>query len=259
MKATQRVIMLILIGMIFASPNLYSQSFKGAALNKLKKEAVSKVLGEEPKDQKESVNPTDYPDQSERPGQQVGSSKGLEKSSKEVSVSLREASTAFSGSNYKKTRSGLTEALGNLDLIIGDNVLNSFPTQVEGLAALTANDQISSSSASWVGLLIKREYQQGDQWLSFTVMNSSLAAFSNSAINTGMYNYSNQPNQKNIDIAGNQAVIAFDESSGYKINLSLGQQTLVIIEGVNIPNETRLTKMAGAFNYAFIKKMFAEN
>jgi hypothetical protein len=41
--------------------------------------------------------------------------------------------------------------------------------------------------------------------------------------------------------------------------LSLGQQTQILIEGVNVASEAELTQMARAFDYAFIKKMFGEN
>jgi hypothetical protein len=260
MKAKQGALILLLIGIWLVSPNVYSQSLRGAALNKLKKEAINKVLGTEQNEQQQpQADPYQDTETSGRPGQRAGSSKGLEKSSKDVSLSLNEAANAYSGSNYKKTRAGLTEALGNLDLMIGDKILQSFPSSVEGLAVLAENDQIASSSASWAGLIIKREYQLGDKWFSFSVMNSSLAAFANAAINTGMYTYSNQPSQKTVEIAGNQALITFDESSGYKINLSLGQQTQILIEGVNIASEAELTQMAKAFDYAFIKKMFGEN
>lgn len=259
MKAKRGGLILLLIGIWLVSPNVYSQSIRGAALNKLKKEAINKVLGSEQNDPQQQAEQYQDPETTGRPGQRAGSSKGLEKSSKEVHLSLNEAANAYSGSNYKKTRAGLTEALGNLDLMIGDKILQSFPSSVEGLSVLAENDQIASSSTSWAGLIIKREYQLGDKWFSISVMNSSLAAFANAAINTGMYTYSNQPNQKNIEIAGNQALISFDESSGYKINLSLGQQTQILIEGVNIASEAELTQMAKAFDYAFIKKMFGEN
>jgi len=257
MKSTRVLIILALAG-ILISPGLYSQALRGA-LNKVKKEALDKVVGGESNDQQQTASPADEPEQTGRPGQKSGGSKGLEKSSKDVGISLGEASDAFSKNNYKKTRSSLTEALGNLDLMIGNKILKSFPSTVEGLSPIEANDQVASSSANWAGLTIKREYQKEDQWLSFSVLNSSLAALANSAMNAGMYTYSNQPNQKTIEVAGNQAVITFDESSGYKINVSLGQQTIVIIEGVNIPTESDFTKMANAFDYAFIKKMFGEN
>lgn len=256
---TKHVFLILVISGIICSPGLHAQVLKGA-LNKVKKEALERVVGGESNDQPQQQGTmAEEPEQSGRPSQKSGGSKGLEKSTKDVAISLNEASDAFSKDNYKKTRFSLTEALGNLDLMIGDKILKSFPTQVEGLAADEENDQVASSSSNWAGLTIKREYKKDDEWLSFSVLNSSLAALANSAVNAGMYTYSNQPDQKTIEIAGNQAVINFDESTGYKITISMGQQTVIIIEGVNIPTEGDITKMANDFDYAFIKKMLGEN
>ncbi len=108
MKANQGVLILLLIGIWLVSPNVYSQSFRGTALNKLKKDAINKVLGTEQNEQQQpQADPYQETETSGRPVQRAGSSKGLEKSSKDVSLSLNDAANAYSGSNYKKTRQDL--------------------------------------------------------------------------------------------------------------------------------------------------------
>jgi len=255
MKVFKMMITVFLCLLISNSMN--GQALRGALIDKVKKEAVNKLTGKEQNTETPAETTSDD-NSTSKPSQRSGSSKGLEKSSKDVNLSLDEAASAFSTNDYKRTRMSLTEALGNLDLMIGDLVLKSFPDQVTGIPSVKENDMIASSTAYWTGLTIHREYQQGEQWVKVETLNSSLAVFANAAVNTGYYTYSNDPSSKNVQVKGLSGVITFDENSGYKLSIAVGQQTFMVFEGVNIPDETTMLQIADAFDYENIKKMFGE-
>lgn len=256
MKLLRIIVFVFFGGLIISTAN--GQSLKGALINKVKKEALNSITGKEEQKTETPIDANGDQNSSSRPSQRTGSSKGLEKSTKDVNLSLTEASSAFNSSDYKKTRLSLNEALGNLDLIIGDLILKSYPKTVSDLSAVEENDMIASSTAYWTGLTIAREYQQGEQWVKVETLNSSLAMYANASINTGYYTYSNDPSSKNIQIKNQNGVITFDENSGYKLSIAIGQQTFMVFEGVNIPDESTMLKIAESFDYGFIKKMFGE-
>ncbi|NBC84071.1 MAG: hypothetical protein GVY19_11940 [Bacteroidetes bacterium] len=250
-----------LIALTFAFTQIEAQAWKKLK-EKIEDEVVESVLpGSDTKNNQsnETYNNQSSPSSADRPAQKSGMG-GLDHTAKDVTASLDAASGAFSSKNYKSARTSLREAIYTVDMEIGQRILNHLPSQVEGLSAQESNDQIEAYSSSWSGLSVKREYQQGDQWVGITVFNSSFAGMANTAIQSGMYNSYNKQdeNQKSVQVNQNQAVISFSESSGYQVNVSLGQETFVLVEGVNIVSEAGMMEIAESFDYNFIKDILGE-
>ena len=68
----------------------------------------------------------------------------------------------------------------------------------------------------------------------------------------------NNENQKEVTIKGYDAVITYSDSDGYSICITLGQQTFVIVEGVNVASEAEMTSIAESFDYDKIKKSLGD-
>jgi hypothetical protein len=87
-----------------------------------------------------------------------------------------------------------------------------------------------------------------------------MAGVATAAVGMGLYaDYSeDDENQKSIQIKGNEAVITFNDSEGYTVNISVGQETFVLVEGVNISSESEMIAIAESFDYDSIRKALGD-
>ncbi|MFM7327223.1 MAG: hypothetical protein ACKO3B_00675, partial [Bacteroidota bacterium] len=67
-----------------------------------------------------------------------------------------------------------------------------------------------------------------------------------------------QQSMKQTRVKGYRAVIEYDEGSGYKLSVPVGQSSLIVYEGINFASEQEMTTAAGAIDIAGIKKMLGE-
>jgi len=67
-----------------------------------------------------------------------------------------------------------------------------------------------------------------------------------------------QQNWKQTKIKGNRAIIEYNEGSGYKLSVPLGQSSLLVYEGINFATEPDLMKAAEAVDIDGVKKMLGE-
>jgi hypothetical protein len=251
----------ILFGIcLLISLNAYPQSLRSLR-NKLENAIIDEAIDnmfeddDENSDQNASPEATD----SSKPDQKSGSS-GLDNSLDDVPEALAQASTEFSGKEYHDARTSLRKALKTLDIKIGQQILASLPETVKELTVKTESDRVTSETSSWAGLSIHREYEKNDSWAGITIYNSSMAGMAKTAVGMGLYStYSeDDENQKSIQIKGNEAVITFSDSEGYSVSVSIGQQTFVLVEGVNISSESEMIAIAESFDYNFIKKSLGD-
>ena len=67
-----------------------------------------------------------------------------------------------------------------------------------------------------------------------------------------------QQNWKQTKVKGHKAIIEYDENSGYKLSVPLGQTSLIVWEGINYANEQEMMTSANSFDIDGIKKMLGE-
>jgi len=186
---------------------------------------------------------------------------GLISTPPDVKQNLADAETSYKSGSYGEARYAVQQAMLGVELEIGQKVLKSLPASVNGLAKQEAKDQVTSTGWGWAGLTIQREYLTGEKQLRTTVANNALWM---SAINAYMANggYAQQTNGeqnwKQVKVKGNKAIIEYDESSGYKLSVPLGQSSLIVFEGVNFATEQEMMTAANVFDIDGIKKMLGE-
>lgn len=199
------------------------------------------------------------PNSTGRPANKGGG--GLITTPPDVKQNLTDADAAFKAANYGEARYAVQQAMLGVELEIGNKVLASLPESVSGLPKDPAQDQVTSTGWGWAGLTIQRVYLKEDKELKATIANNSAWM---SAVNMYMANggYAQQTggeqNWKQIKIKGHRAIIEYDESSGYKISLPLGQSSLIVWEGINYDSEQEITAAANAFDVDGLKKMLGE-
>jgi hypothetical protein len=194
-----------------------------------------------------------------KPGNKGG--EGLVTTPPDVKENLTSAENAFKGGNYGEARYAVQQAMLGVEMEIGQQILKSLPEAVAWLKKDAAADQVTSTGWGWVGLTIHREYEEGDKQLSVTVANNSawMQAINLYFNNTGYAQTTGgQQNWKQTKIKGYRAVIEYDESSGYKLSVPLGQTSMVVYEGVNFTNEQELMKAANEIDIDRIKRLLGE-
>lgn len=187
---------------------------------------------------------------------------GLVTTPPNVNENLASAEAAFKANNYGDARYSVRQAMLGVEMEIGKKILTSLPETVAGLKAQKEDDQVTSTGWGWVGLTIQRKYREGDKQLSMTIANNSawMSALNMYLANGGYAQSTNdQQKWKQTKVKGNRAIIEYDENSGYKLSVPLGQSSLIIWEGVNFSSEQDIMNAATTFDIEGIKKTLGEN
>jgi hypothetical protein len=186
---------------------------------------------------------------------------GLVTAPPDVNQNLADAESAYKTSKYGEARYAVQQAMLGVEMEIGNKVLKALPETVSGLPKQNEADKVTATGWGWAGLTIQREYLKGDKQLRTTVANNSawMSAVNMYLANGGYAQQTNgQQNWKQVKVKGYKGVIEYDEYSGYKLSVPLGQSSLMVWEGVNFANEQEMMTAANAFDIDGIKKMLGE-
>jgi hypothetical protein len=187
---------------------------------------------------------------------------GLVSTPPDVNQNLADADVAYKKSSYGEARYAVQQAMLGVELEIGNKILKSLPESISGMNKDQNADQVTSTGYGWAGLTIHREYNDTkEKELRITVANNSvwMAGVNAYLANGGYAQQTNgQQNWKQTKLKGNKAIIEYDESSGYKLSVPLGQSSLIVYEGVNFANEADMMKAAEAVDIDGIKKQLGE-
>lgn len=178
-----------------------------------------------------------------------------------VGENLTAAETAFKGGNYGEARYAVQQAMLGVELEIGQKILKSLPAAVVSLDKDSAADQVTSTGWGWAGLTIHREYGKDDKQFKLTVANNAVWM---NAINLHFNNMGyaqttgGEQKWKQIKVKGNRGVIEYDDNTGYKLSVPLGQTSLLVYEGVNFASEADMMTAVNAIDLDLIKKQLGE-
>lgn len=202
---------------------------------------------------------TDGTESAGRPANNSGG--GLISTPPNVNENLAEAEAAYNTKSYADARYAVQQAMLGVEMEIGTKVLNSLPENVSGLPADKANDQVTSTGYGWAGLTLQREYQKDDKQLRVTVANNSawMSAYNMYLANSGYAQTTGgQQNWKQVRVKGYKGIIEYNDGSGYKLSIALGQSSLLVWEGINFATEPDMMKAAETFDIDAIKKQLGE-
>lgn len=185
---------------------------------------------------------------------------GLVVTPPDVEANINDAKSAYSGGNYSDARYAVQQAMLGVELEIGHEVLESFPKDVDGLPADESSDQVTSTGWGWAGLTIQREYMRNDKQVTVTVANNSawMSSVNMYLSNPGYASSGGQQNWKQIKVQDNRGIIEYNEGSGYKVSVPLGQTSLAIWEGVNFASEQEIMSAVNKFDLTSIKQKLGE-
>jgi hypothetical protein len=264
----KRKILLVGIALIVAFTSASAQGLMGklkqkaeqAAEKALDKKAKEKVGIEDTNTGSDSDNSSSTPAKSgNNPSNKGGG--GLVTTPPDVKQNLSDAEAAFKSTSYGEARYAVQQAMLGVEMEIGNKVLKSLPETVSGLPKTPEADQVTSTGWGWAGLTIQREYLKEDKQLRTTIANNSawMASVNMYLANGGYAQQTNgQQNWKQVKVKGHRGIIEYDESSGYKLSVPLGQSSLIVWEGVNFASEQEVMSAANAFDIDGIKNTLGE-
>jgi hypothetical protein len=186
---------------------------------------------------------------------------GLTSTPPDVKQNLGDAEVAYKKSSYSEARYALQQAMLGVELEIGNKILKSLPDAIAGLKKIESEDQVTSTGFGWAGLMIERKYNDSkDKQLTVTIANNSAWMSAVNLYFTSGYAQTTggQQNWKQTKVKGNRAVIEYNQGSGYKLSVPLGQSSLLVYEGVNFATESDMMKAAEAVDIDGVKKMLGE-
>ena len=187
---------------------------------------------------------------------------GLISTPPDVKQNLADAESAYKKSSYGEARYSVQQAMLGVELEIGNKILKSLPESIAGLNKDAESDQVASAGWGWAGLTIQREYKdKKDKQLTVTIANNSVwMAGVNAYLTSGGYaqQTNGEQNWKQTKVKGYRAIIEYNEGSGYKLSVPLGQSSIVVYEGINFASEPDMMKAAEAVDLDSIKKELGE-
>src|SRR4029078_4136914 len=166
------------------------------------------------------------------------SGEGLISTPPSVNENLTTAETSFKAAKYSDARYAVRQAMLGGEMEIGKKILEGIPETISGFKKEPACDKVTSAGwgLGWSGLTIQRDYKQDDKQLSFTIANNAMWMQAvNTYLTNGGYMQTSGGEQKwkQTKVKDEKAIIEFDASTGYKLSVPVGQNTLLVYEGIN--------------------------
>ena len=246
--------------------NKLKQKADQAASKALEKKAKEKAgIGDDAEEAKDGAGTqTDQgainsPGVKNRPSNKGGG--GLISTPPDVKQNLADAETSYKAGSYGEARYAVQQAMLGVEMEIGKKVLEGLSQSVNGLDKVAEADQVTSSGYGWAGLTIHREYLKDDKQLTTTIANNSawMSAINMYMASGGYAQTTNgEQNWKQTKVKGHKAIIEYDDGTGYKLSVPLGQTSLIVWEGVNFESEADMMAAANTFDIDGIKNMLGE-
>jgi hypothetical protein len=178
--------------------------------------------------------------------------------SQDFTTDIATAKTAYSSGQLENAHFALQQAMQEIDIIIGKEVLKILPAKMDTLSANTKDDNVSGN-IGFMGSTIHRSYGQHDDADLSIIGNSpliqTLNAFLNTPILGGMMN--NNGNSKIIKVQGYKGQLTKEDNgsgqSNYSMQIPLGS-SLITFTAKNT-TDTQITAWANTLPLQQIAKL----
>ena len=168
------------------------------------------------------------------------------------------AKSAYNSGKLEETHFALQQAMQEVDLIIGKEVLKLLPPKMDTLAINSKDDNVSSN-IGFVGATIHRSYGSGVRKADLSIIsNSPLVAMMNTVLNTPMMGgLMNDGKTKTVKVQGYKARMEKQEGtegkSDYELQIPLG--SALITFKVNNCSDSQIQDMANTIPLQQIAKL----
>jgi hypothetical protein len=253
---TWATILLLLICLGVASAHA-----QGRLIRKLQNKAEDKIIEDIFKDsEKDKGTETISTESESSPPTRNRKGGGLSQETPDVNQHIADAEAAFSKQSYSEAKAAVRQALWGVELEIGKKILQSLPESVEDLQKVEAEDRVTSTGVGFVGLVIERVYQGKENMeLRTSIGNdAALLGIAGMYMVGGMYQTTDETNQKQIRFQEHKAFIEYDDYEGYTLSVPFGQSSIFVLRGANLETENQFMAAANNFDLEKIKKELGE-
>lgn len=171
---------------------------------------------------------------------------------------ISSAKSAYSSGNLENTRFALQQALHELDIVIGKEILKQLPTKLGAASYNEKDDNVTGGAGVATGLFVHRSYgEQGGSSID-VINNSPMITSINAILAIPFIGNSGDGTQKVVKIQGYKAVLNKNEDettgkTGYTLQIPMNN-TLFTIE-MDDTNESDIQSLANTIPLNKIAQM----
>ncbi len=145
----------------------------------------------------------------------------------EFAAKISEAKSAYNSGNLENTRFALQQAMSELDMVIGQEVLALLPETIGGLAINSEDDNSTGSGLGFSGVYVHRNYgdDAGEEASIDLITDSPLMAGITAILAMPTFLGGTDNNQKTIKIDGYKSLLQKNDT-GYDIQIPLQNSLL---------------------------------
>ena len=169
------------------------------------------------------------------------------------------AKSAYNAGKLEETHFALQQAMQEIDLIVGKEVLKLLPPKMDTLSINTRDDNVSAN-AGFIGTTIHRSYGTVAKKADLTIIsNSPMVAMLNTVLNTPMLGgMAGDANTKTVKIQGYKARMekkpgSAEDKNDYELQIPLG--SALITFAVDDCTDTQILAMANTIPLPQIAKL----
>ena len=168
------------------------------------------------------------------------------------------AKKSYTSGKLEDAHFALQQALGDLDIIIGKEVLKLLPTQLGSLNANTNSDNVTAN-VGFIGATIHRDYGSPEKKAEIEIISNSpllgtLNAFLNTPLIGGMMR---DENNKTVKVQGYKARLERTDAGNGKFNYKLDVPFSSSLLTLNVDNsaESEILGMANKIPFQDVAKL----
>lgn len=175
----------------------------------------------------------------------------------EFASNITTAKNAYSQGKLEEAHFALQQAMQQIDMIIGKEVLKLLPATMDTLSVNTKEDNVSSN-VGFVGATIHRSYGMFNKKAELSIIsNSPMVSMLNTFLNTPMLGNMNDGNSKTIKVQGYKARLERkdngDSKYSYELQVPLGSALITFT--VDDSNEKEMLALVNTIPLQQIAKL----
>ena len=139
----------------------------------------------------------------------------------DFSKDMTTAKTAYNAGKLEESHFALMQAMQEIDLIVGQEILKLLPPKMDTMAAVPKQDNVSTA-VGFVGTTIHRLYGSGNRRADLSIVsNSPLIGMLNGLLNAPMIGMMSDGKTKTVRVQGYKGRLEKSEGSDGKTNYEL--------------------------------------
>ncbi len=177
----------------------------------------------------------------------------------DFTIAMTTAKTAYNAGKLEETHFALQQAMQEVDLIVGKEVLKLLPPKIDSLSTNTKDDNVASN-VGYVGATIHRSYGKTGRKADLSIIsNSPLVTMMNTFLNTPILGgMMNDGKTKTVKVQGYKARLekkpgSIDDKNDYELQMPLG--SALITFKVDDCTDTQILDLANTIPFQQIAKL----